>query len=42
MIQLVALGTVAFWHSDEGWGAITAPNRATNVHHVGWGMNGLA
>ena len=24
---LMALGTVAFWHDEEGWGAITAPDR---------------
>ncbi len=23
----MALGTVAFWHNEEGWGAITAPDR---------------
>jgi cold shock CspA family protein len=23
----MALGTVAFWHDEEGWGAITAPDR---------------
>ena len=25
---LVSLGTVASWHSDEGWGAISAPERS--------------
>ena len=25
---LVSLGTVAFWHSDDGWGAISAPDRS--------------
>jgi len=24
----VALGTVAFWHADEGWGAVESPDRA--------------
>ncbi len=26
-IFAVALGTIAIWHSDEGWGAIAAPER---------------
>ncbi len=26
-ILLMALATVAFWHDEEGWGAITAPDR---------------
>jgi cold shock CspA family protein len=24
----VALGTVAFWHSEEGWGAVKASDRS--------------
>jgi cold shock CspA family protein len=24
---LMSVGTVAFWHSEDGWGAITAPDR---------------
>lgn len=24
----MSIGTVAFWHSDEGWGAIAAPDRS--------------
>jgi cold shock CspA family protein len=27
MLAFMAFGTVAFWHGDEGWGAIKAPDR---------------
>lgn len=25
--MLVGRGTIAFWHSDEGWGAVATPDR---------------